>query len=216
MSLSSIYQASNAISLQSTSIVRAVQVVPAAFVATILLLFGMDYLIKQENEFIEPEHVFRPIPNPVLDEPGPIEIRYERPKPPDPVELEPAPPVIEIALAPTNDSNFVPPTKIENPIPPKIGAVSGDIPVPTMLVQPSYPAVAANKGIEGYVDVEFDVTPTGATDNIRVIAAVPPKVFDAETIRAVKRWKFSPVIRDGQPIAYKGLVHRVNFEMEKK
>jgi periplasmic protein TonB len=84
-----------------------------------------------------------------------------------------------------------------------------------MLVQPAYPASAANKGIEGYVDVQFDVAPTGATDNIVIVASMPSNVFDRETVKAVKRWKFNPVIKDGRAIPYKGLVQRVHFEMQK-
>lgn len=200
--------------IRDLSVLRALQVMPAALAATLLLFTGMERLIKSDGSIVVTEQEFRRIPDPVLEEPGPIEVFYQKPKPPEQVDIEPAPPEIEFTAAPKDTLSFIPPV-FSAPPPTTPGVYFGDAPVATMLVQPAYPAAAANRGVEGYVDVEFDIAATGATENIRVIAAVPPKVFERETIKAVKRWKFQPVIRDGQPVPYLGMVHRVHFEMEK-
>lgn len=194
---------------------RILTAMPAAVVATLVLLWGMERLIRADENLQVPEPEIYKVPDPVMVEPPPPQVLYNRPKPPDAVEIEPAFPELDLTVG-EPEGNIValapaPPAGVR----PTITNVSGDTPVATMLIQPSYPSVAANKGLEGYVDVEFDVTETGATANVRILKAEPAKVFERETIKAVKRWKFSPVVRDGQPVAYIGMVQRVHFQMEK-
>ncbi len=194
---------------------RVLAVAPAAVVATLILLWGMERLIRADGNLQAPEMEVYHVPDPVLVDPPPPQVLYDRPKPPEKVEIEPKIPELDMDVEP-DEGNFLPPMALPpGHLPPAIGNFGGDTPVATMLVQPSYPAVAASRGVEGFVDVEFDVTETGATANVRILQAQPGKVFDRETIKAVKRWKFSPVIRDGQPVAYLGMVQRVHFQMEK-
>lgn len=64
-----------------------------------------------------------------------------------------------------------------------------------------YPARAAAAGVEGWVEVQFDVTTAGAPENLRVIAAQPPGVFDSAALAAIKRSRFTPAkTADGAPI----------------
>lgn len=194
---------------------RALMVAPAAVVATLCLLWGMERLIHADENLQAPEQETYHVPDPVMVEPPPMEVLYARPERPELVETEPEIPELSVELTPP-ENGFLPlMAAVPTGIAPTIGEYFGDAPVATMLVQPSYPIAATNRGIEGYVDVEFDVTETGATTNIRVIAAEPPKIFEKETIKAVKRWKFNPVIRDGKPVPYKGMAQRVQFQMEK-
>ena len=194
---------------------RVLAVAPAAVVATLALLWGMERLIRADGNLQAPEMEVYHVPDPVLVEPPPTQVLYDRPKPPEIVEVEPKMLELDVDLEP-DEGSFLPPSVMPpSNFPPAITNVGGDTPVATMLVQPTYPAVAASRGVEGFVDVEFDVTETGATANVRILHAQPTKVFERETIKAVKRWKFSPVIRDGQPVTYLGMVQRVHFQMEK-
>lgn len=200
---------------QEMKFLRFLSAMPAALAATLLLVWGMERLIHagEAPPLVEPP-IYK-VPDPVLPTPKPPEILYKKPEPPKPADVEPAPPELNLALNPPDSAA---PPAFAPPAPPDsqgFGGYANDMPVPTMLVQPVYPAGAANKGIEGYVDVQFDVAASGATDNIVVIAAVPPDVFNRETVKAVKRWKFNPVVKDGKAIPYKGLVQRVHFEMQK-
>jgi TonB family protein len=64
-----------------------------------------------------------------------------------------------------------------------------------------YPTRAATAGIEGWVDVQFDVTAAGAAEHLRVVAAQPPGTFDDEALAAIKRARFTPAkTADGTPI----------------
>lgn len=59
--------------------------------------------------------------------------------------------------------------------------------------QPKYPAEALRNGQSGTVQVEFTVGTNGAVTSARVINASPARVFNNETLSAVKRWRFQPV-----------------------
>lgn len=61
-----------------------------------------------------------------------------------------------------------------------------------VMIAPSYPNRALSRGLEGFVDVRFAVTATGATTNVEVLRAEPEGVFDRAAMRAVKRWKYLP------------------------
>jgi TonB family protein len=55
---------------------------------------------------------------------------------------------------------------------------------------PEYPEAARARGLRGSVEVEFTVTPAGAVENPRVVAAEPRNVFDAAALTAVARRRY--------------------------
>jgi TonB family protein len=68
---------------------------------------------------------------------------------------------------------------------------------------PSYPAEAKAAGIEGIVVIQYVVTETGEVKDVEAERG-PPELVDV-CIAAVKSWRFSPAIKDGEPVA----VHRM-------
>ena len=54
--------------------------------------------------------------------------------------------------------------------------------------RPKYPASA--KGVEGWVRVEFYVTPEGRTERVRVLSSEPAGLFDAAAIDAMESARF--------------------------
>ena len=65
-----------------------------------------------------------------------------------------------------------------------------------------YPARAAAAGVEGWVEVQFDVSAAGVPENARVLAAQPSGVFDSAALAAIKRARFTPAkTADGTPLA---------------
>jgi protein TonB len=98
----------------------------------------------------------------------------------------------------------------------RAGAASGgdrDV-VPLVRIEPDYPARAAQRGIEGYVVVEFTISPAGTIKNARVIRAEPNGVFDASALAAVSRWKYNPKIENGTAVARNGVRVKLNFQLE--
>lgn len=77
----------------------------------------------------------------------------------------------------------------------------------TRRVAPEYPEAATRKGIEGYVDVHFTITPQGSVTNVSVVDADPADVFDHAAMDAVRRWHYEPKVVDGQPVESQSQVH---------
>ncbi len=71
------------------------------------------------------------------------------------------------------------------------GESSDDALRPLIAGVPTYPATALARGLRGYVDVEFTVTPAGTVENPHVVAAQPANVFDAAALAAVSRWRYA-------------------------
>ena len=77
---------------------------------------------------------------------------------------------------------------------------------PVILVSAShldYPLDAKSKGVEGWVQVQYDVNADGTTSNFSVLDSDPPNIFDAVAIQFVETWKFQPftIILDTQTIS---------------
>lgn len=87
--------------------------------------------------------------------------------------------------------------------------------VPLVRVDPDYPPRAKQRGIEGYVDIEFTISPVGTVQNPRVIGANPSFVFDRSALRAVRKWKYNPKIQNGVAVARAGVQVRLRFELPK-
>lgn len=73
--------------------------------------------------------------------------------------------------------------------------------VPSYRLAPTYPLRALKEGIEGVVTVEFDIDVEGNVQAPRILHAEPPALFDEAVMRALPKWKFSPRLVDGRPVA---------------
>ncbi len=63
-----------------------------------------------------------------------------------------------------------------------VAAISADL--------PDYPARGWDRGLQGWSIVQFDVAPSGETDNVEIARGVPGGSFDREALRAVSDWRF--------------------------
>ena len=66
-------------------------------------------------------------------------------------------------------------------------------------VSPDYPSAARKDGTTGSVDLEVTVSPQGMVENVSVIQATPPDLFDKSAVTAVRKWKYDPQFVDGLP-----------------
>jgi TonB family protein len=66
---------------------------------------------------------------------------------------------------------------------------------------PEYPRIPLERGIEGWVELEFVVTTAGLTEDITVTNASHERYFRDEAIAAVAQWRFEPVVFMGQAIS---------------
>jgi len=94
-----------------------------------------------------------------------------------------------------------------------IGVADGEY-LPIVKVAPVYPARAAARGLEGYVIVEFTVTRTGTTKDIRVVES-SNSIFDRAAVEAAAKFKYKPRVINGEPVEVPGVRNRITFVLEK-
>jgi len=83
----------------------------------------------------------------------------------------------------------------------------------TRLVPPEYPARALERGVEGWVDIEFTVATDGTTRDPVVRAAEPEGIFDRAALQAVGRWRYEPRIVNGAVVEQR-VEARVRFQLK--
>ncbi|MDX1508137.1 MAG: energy transducer TonB, partial [Woeseiaceae bacterium] len=76
-----------------------------------------------------------------------------------------------------------------------------------------YPARALSRGLEGYVDLSFTVTPAGTVENPVVIFSTS-SLFERAATRAVLKFKYKPRVVDGVPVAVPNVKTRISFQIE--
>lgn len=80
-------------------------------------------------------------------------------------------------------------------------------------VRPEYPYRARQRGIEGHIKLAFTITTGGKVENIRVLDASPPNVFDREARRAAARWRFAPRTENGSAVSREA-VKTLHFRLQ--
>jgi protein TonB len=85
--------------------------------------------------------------------------------------------------------------------------------VPLVRVDPEYPPRARQRGIEGWVEVEFSISPVGTVVDPVVTGSHPAYVFDRAALRAIRKWKYNPKIEGGVAVARAGIAVRLRFEI---
>ena len=86
--------------------------------------------------------------------------------------------------------------------------------VPIFQVPPQYPRRAAERGIEGCVILKYVVTEVGSVRDPQVVQSIPKGIFDRAAIRAALRYKYKPLIRDGNAVEVEGVTQRITFVLE--
>ena len=86
--------------------------------------------------------------------------------------------------------------------------------IPLVRVPPDYPARAVNRGIEGWVLVEFTITGTGSVKDAKVVDAKPATIFNDAALKAISRWRYNPKVENGQPVERRGVRTIIRFDLE--
>jgi protein TonB len=91
--------------------------------------------------------------------------------------------------------------------------VGGAIKAPTRIksVNPVYPPIAQSAHIQGIVIIEATIGIGGDVQDAKILRSIP--LLDAAAIDAVKQWRFSPTLLNGQPVPVIMTV-TVNFTLQ--
>jgi protein TonB len=97
--------------------------------------------------------------------------------------------------------NDVLPPSPPPPAPPPILHVGGNIQPPKKVadVAPTYPPLALAAGVQGVVVLEAVIAEDGSVRDVRVLRSIP--LLDAAAVEAVRQWRFTPTLLNGQPVA---------------
>ena len=198
--------------------VRATVAVPIALTVTFALFWGMQALVSVSGELTEGEPLSK------------VEfVRLKRDKPPETRERQkpklekpdrPPPPEMKMNRdfnpgESTTELAAIGDAPLELDAVTNVGAGGSDQDVqPLVRTLPQYPPRAAQRGIEGWVEVRFTVTPAGTVTNERVHASYPGSIFDQAALNAVRRWKYSPKIVNGVPVERADVLDRLDFILE--
>jgi periplasmic protein TonB len=94
------------------------------------------------------------------------------------------------------------------------GSGFGSEAIPLVRVNPLYPPRAQSRGIEGWVLLEFTITPQGTTKDIEVLDADPKGYFERAAKDAVRKYKYKPRVEDGVAVDWPGVQLVLSFEIE--
>eukprot|EP01093_Parvamoeba_rugata_P007593 TRINITY_DN2228_c0_g4_i1.p1 TRINITY_DN2228_c0_g4~~TRINITY_DN2228_c0_g4_i1.p1 ORF type:complete len:190 (-),score=54.69 TRINITY_DN2228_c0_g4_i1:932-1501(-) len=103
--------------------------------------------------------------------------------------------------------------KIGSDIQTNLQRPTGDA-TPIVRINPKYPPIAARDGIEGWVQLSFNVSQTGEVIDAQVTDAEPKRIFDREALRAIKRWKYRPKVIDGVAQIQTGQSVQLDFKLD--
>jgi periplasmic protein TonB len=95
-----------------------------------------------------------------------------------------------------------------------LGGSDRDV-MPLVRLNPNYPPRAQSRGIEGWVMVQFTITPVGTVKDAKVVDAEPKGIFDDAAVKAVSGWKYNPKVENGQPVERRGVQVMLTFKLEK-
>jgi TonB family protein len=97
-----------------------------------------------------------------------------------------------------------------------VGALADSPTSPPQLTEPATPIYSETlraAGISGQVVVQFGVDATGAVQNITVFKSDHAEL-EAPAMEAVRKWKFKPATKDGQPVATPMMKVPIDFNLE--
>lgn len=193
------------------SIIVHVVAVCAAMMAPLLATDELP-APRTAMEFI---HVI-PLPEPPAPPPGPVaRARVDTPRPdvpplevPDGILPEP---VVEPVNADFADAggvvSFADSSAIvaeAPPLPPppqqRVIRIGGNIRPPQKIadVAPTYPPIALASRVEGVVILEAVIAEDGSVRDVRVLRSIP--LLDAAAMEAVRQWRFTPTLLNGEPV----------------
>ena len=203
--------------------VRLIGAGALAIATTLALIFTMHLLIKANMKAPEDEEQIK-VADIVMPEQK-IETQYDTSKPDKPDEPETPPPEMpepEFDNPETDTTLNMAAPRASADL--KVGGIGGFASegdyLPIVKVQPQYPRRALQRGLEGYVIVEYTVTKNGSVRDPRVVEAFtadgnPTTIFNSAALKSALKYKYKPRVVDGQPIEVPGVKTKISFNMAK-
>jgi protein TonB len=170
-------------------IIRYLSALAASTLVTLAILFAMQGLIDLQPGAESSHRAGIPT---IL-----TRTRIKPPPPPEPPEVIDKDKLTEVITPPTgrpgdeSGTGFGIPVFSGNPAPvpthrPDLSQPDGPL-ICVVRVQPTYPPIATERGLEGWVDVRFDVMTNGLTANIEILRS-SNRIFEKSGFASKPRW----------------------------
>ena len=86
--------------------------------------------------------------------------------------------------------------------------------IPLERIAPDYPPRALSRGLEGWVKVQFTITPTGTVKDPKVVDSMPKEIFDDAALKSIARWRYNPRVEGGVAVERVGVQTIIRFQLE--
>ncbi|RJQ65196.1 MAG: energy transducer TonB [Desulfobacteraceae bacterium] len=170
----------------------------------------IEPLAPPRAEHIQALPALRPLPRPApKPDPAPLPVpplspdRREQ-SPPEPKEIDSAEPAEVHQNHPANDESLEIPREGTSPDSPAHGpdrpVVLTSVPLYALNPPPPYPALARRRNYQGTVLLDVLVNSQGGANQVKVAQSSGYPVLDQSAVESVRRWRFEPARRFGQPI----------------
>jgi len=84
--------------------------------------------------------------------------------------------------------------------------------IPLLRAPPAYPVEAADRGLNGWVDLRYRVTADGRVADVEVLASTS-SLFERAAMSAVRYWRFWPAQENGVDVPQDDVETRIEFMM---
>lgn len=148
-----------------------------------------------------------PLPEtPAVTVPPPvIEVDHRPPAITATVAAEPPPAAPMAPMAATVTASNGPPAPVAVRVPAEVAA--GDLSATMIeMVPPRYPYESRRRKEQGVVVLDVRLATNGSVDTVAVRTSSGFARLDAAALEAVRRWRWSPTLRDGVAVAVRGVV----------
>jgi protein TonB len=199
----------------------ALRLIPAgllAFVVTFGLVYIMQYLIATGETALSDDKSLNFLEFVRVKQEEVIEAKERKPeKPPEPQEPPPQAPRPQLdptdaTIDLTNVAAGISNAEVGGIGGLGLGQSDGEY-LPIVKVAPIYPRRALQRGLEGYVIVEFTVTRQGTVKDAVVVESTS-SVFDRAAVDAALKFKYKPRVVNGEPIEVPGVRNKITFKLE--
>ncbi len=189
--------------------------IPTGAAITFMLLFAMQSLIAMQPGFIADTTRNEPLVFLYVDPPDQLNTKdFQVIDLPDVVPAPPTQPLQEFTKGGPGKGVRSAPRLPPGPENTLHNPFTHDGPLMAIVrVEPTYPAIAVKRGLEGFVVVQFDVLSDGTVGNISVLRS-SSGIFERSAIQAASRFRFKARVVDGVPQTSSGVQYQFRFTMD--
>ena len=188
--------------------------VNALFITT-ALIYGMFLLVKSPSLELSERKVYRDLDWVHVPKDEKVILKKVVIEKPPVVESAPVIPIFTPSTDPIENEGIH--VALFDVKPPELGPILPQSNQLTLVFSypPVYPPSKIAREIEGYAQVGFSVSSTGAVYDAHIIDSKPKGAFEKSALKAIAKFKYKPRQVEGKPVNTQGQSYVFKFTLEK-